>query len=129
METLTPELAGQRDETTDLSRFPSASVMKTAGIVIDGSGVPKSGGGERTPLSTITTPLAPASCAFFTLTFVRQLPKSTKAILFFTACAAGPVRGSHPSVRDRPAPSMTRPSSPVVLGNSSGRPNKGRPAR
>ena len=86
-----------------LSVLPSASVTRTAGMVIVGSVPPRAAGGVPGALSAMITPTAPASWAFFTLTMKPQVPRSMRAMLPATAAAL--VIAEQPSVVLGPAPS------------------------
>ncbi len=66
---------------------PSESETSTDGIVMVASVPPMSIGDSLPLLSATITPVAPASCAFFTLTVKLQFPRSTRAILPVTAGA------------------------------------------
>ena len=73
-----------------LSRLPSASEMRTAGMTIVGSAPPRPAGMQPAGvavLSAMMTPTAPASCAFFTLTTKPHRPRSISAILPARAAA------------------------------------------
>src|SRR5579863_5017381 len=70
-----------------LSVLPSASVTRTAGMVMVGSVPPRPAGGDPGALSAMMTPTAPAFCAFFTLTVKAQVPRSMSAMLPATAAA------------------------------------------
>ena len=61
--------------------LPLACVIETVGIVIVLSEPAIPGGVEFETLSTMTTPIAPAFCAFFVFETKVQLPRSIRAIL------------------------------------------------
>src|SRR4051812_9199301 len=86
-------------------RVGSMSVMRADGIVIVASAPPRPGTGaeERAAdvppaLSAMITPIAPASCAFFTFTVKPHVPRSIIAILPATFV----VMAEQPSVVDGP---------------------------
>src|SRR5690349_854763 len=89
--------------------LPSASVMRPDGMVMVASAPPSPGGGEPAALSAAITAMAPASCAFFTLTVNAQVPRSTSAILPATLL----MMGSQASVV-APVPSLASTTSPVT---------------
>ena len=64
-----------------LIALPLACVIETVGIVIVLSEPLMPGGVEFETLSTMTTPIAPAFCAFFVFETKVQLPRSIRAIL------------------------------------------------
>jgi len=82
-----------------ISARPSARWTCTAGMVMVGSAPPMA---PHTPVAllTITTPVAPASWAFFTLTVKPQVPRSIIAI--FPATAAALVIAVQPSLVSGP---------------------------
>src|SRR5262249_29886410 len=82
-----PECVRERVRSTVLRMPPSSSDKITVGIVMVGSVPPILGGGEPGELFTRTTPIAPASWAFFTFAVNVQVPRSTIAILPATAAA------------------------------------------
>src|SRR6266446_6860518 len=92
----TPRVPFTPDPSWDLIVLPSASVIRTAGIVIVGSNPPRPAGGLPATLSTMTTPIAPAACAFFAFAVNAQVPRSMSAI--FPAIAAALVKVVQPSV-------------------------------
>ena len=75
--------------------MPSACDTDSAGIVIVGSS-PDMPGAPVVTLLKITTPIAPAFCAFLTFSTNRQTPRSMAAILPATAAAL--VNAVQPSV-------------------------------
>src|SRR5881397_3304406 len=80
--------------------LPLARVILAAGMVIVGSVPPKPGGGVPATLSTTMTPIAPTFWTFLTLTVKPHVPRSTSAILPFTARAFRAERG----LQARPTP-------------------------
>src|ERR1700693_2725246 len=88
--TLTPEARFDR------SVAPSASVIRTIGIVMLSSVPPSPAGGLSETLSATRTAMAPAFWQFLVLTTKVQVPRSTSAMLPATAAAL--VRGEQASV-------------------------------
>src|SRR5262245_46307796 len=101
--------------------------MRTDGIVIVASVPAISGGGAPATLSAMTTALAPAFWAFFTLVVNSQPPRSIKAMLLLTAAAFNAFSGLHPG------PGGDRSSigirSPVTPADVKGGPNVAVPTR
>ena len=110
------------------ARHRSACVMRTDGMVMEGSVPPSPAGGEPAALSATTTAIAPASWAFFTLTVKLQSPRSTRATL--PAIAAALVIAEQPSVAEGPAVSAASSAParfPEIPGDASAGPNSAAP--
>ena len=91
-----------------LKRSPSARLIITEGIVIVGSAPPMAVAPPGTLLTTMAA-MAPAFCAFLTLSTKAQLPRSTSAI----RPGVNPTSGSQASVVDAPVPSLPSSTVPV----------------
>ena len=83
---MTPDAVRERRVSAFFSAWPASSEMRTAGIVMSGSVPPRSVTGPAT-FSATTIPTAPAFCTIFALMTKAQVPRSTSAILPFTASA------------------------------------------
>src|ERR1700693_256935 len=92
--TLTPEARFDR------SVAPSASVIRTIGIVMLSSAPPSPAGGLSETLSATRTAMAPAAWQFLALTTKVQVPRSTSAML--PPMAAALVRGEQARVGGAP---------------------------
>src|SRR5450631_943642 len=113
-----PECMRERVTNAAFKVTPSAWVIDTVGTVMGVTIVassPKPGGGEPATLLAMITATAPAFCAFRAFVLKEQVPRSTSAILPFTAAA---LRAENtPQARPRfPAVSTTWATSAVTPG-------------
>ena len=91
--------------------LPSASVIRTEGMVIVGSAPPSPAGGPPATLSATSTAIAPAFWAFFTLVTKVHVPRSTSAMRPISAAPL--VIAEHASVIEGTA-STAMSTSPVT---------------
>jgi hypothetical protein len=102
-----PSAADASNGRLALNRLVSSRLIMTDGIVMVGSEPPIAVGAPATLFPTIAK-TAPEFCAFLTLTVKLHVPRSINGIE-----PAGTTKGSHPSVGEAPAPSLTRTTGPT----------------